>query len=174
MWHDLTPHEAQRTWRALAEWVGWLRGRYPLAHQVPLCWWRHPELVEELTALWLAWRDAYVEKGAPLSAPADWHGRWLPEFLRRIGAGGWNLACEGEHKAARHRPVRRPPGGRRQRSSTAPRAPDPDRSTAERWSRCSDDVEMHEAIVMAGCATRLGSLPDSPVDLRREVLGPER
>ena len=82
----------------LADWVGWLRGRYPLAHRIPLCWWRHPELVEELTALWLAWRDAYVEKGAPLTAGADWHGRWLPEFLRRIGAGGWNLACEGDHR----------------------------------------------------------------------------
>jgi hypothetical protein len=54
--------------------------------------------VEETTALWLAWREAYVEKGAPLTAPADWHGRWLPEFLRRVGAGGWNIACEGEHK----------------------------------------------------------------------------
>ena len=64
----------ERTWTALADWVGWLRGRYPLANQVPLCWWRHPELVEELSALWLAWRDAYVERGAPLTAGADWHG----------------------------------------------------------------------------------------------------
>jgi len=98
VWHQLSPVESARAWRGLAEWVGWLRGRYPLAHQVPLCWWRHPELVEELTALWLAWRDAYTEKGASLTAAADWHGRWLPELLRRVGAGGWNLACEGEHR----------------------------------------------------------------------------
>lgn len=65
---------------------------------MPLCWWRHPELVEELTALWLAWREAYQSKDAPWTAAADWHARWLPEFLRRVGAGGWNVACEGEHK----------------------------------------------------------------------------
>ena len=97
-WHTLSTQDAEKLWEALADWVGWLRGRYPLARQVPLCWWRHPELVEELTALWLAWREAYTEKGAPLTAAADWHGRWLPEFLRRVGAGGWNIACEGEHK----------------------------------------------------------------------------
>ena len=98
VWHTLSTDDAEKLWEALADWVGWLRGRYPLARQVPLCWWRHPELVEELTALWLAWREAYTEKGAPLTAAADWHGRWLPEFLRRVGAGGWNIACEGEHK----------------------------------------------------------------------------
>ena len=98
VWTDLDPRAATRAWRQLARWVAWLRGRYPLARQVPLCWWRHPELVEELTALWFAWREAYTEKNAPLTAAADWHGRWLPEFLRRIGAGGWNVACEGEHK----------------------------------------------------------------------------
>ena len=98
VWHTLSTQDAEKLWETLADWVGWVRGRYPLARQVPLCWWRHPELVEELTALWLAWREAYTEKGAPLTAAADWHGRWLPEFLRRVGAGGWNIACEGEHK----------------------------------------------------------------------------
>jgi hypothetical protein len=98
VWHTLSATDAAKLWEALADWVGWVRGRYPLARQIPLCWWRHPELVEELTALWLAWREAYTEKGAPLTAAADWHGRWLPEFLRRVGAGGWNIACEGEHK----------------------------------------------------------------------------
>jgi hypothetical protein len=98
VWHTLSATDGAKLWEALADWVGWLRGRYPLARQIPLCWWRHPELVEELTALWLAWREAYTEKGASLTAAADWHGRWLPEFLRRVGAGGWNIACEGEHK----------------------------------------------------------------------------
>jgi hypothetical protein len=28
----------------------------------------------------------------------DWHDRWLPGVLRRIGSGGWNLACERGHR----------------------------------------------------------------------------
>jgi hypothetical protein len=97
-WRNLTGRAAEQQWLELADWVAWLRGRYPLARRVPLCWWRHPELVEELTALWLAWKDAYATKHAHLAAPADWHARWLPDFLRRIGAGGWNIGCEGDHK----------------------------------------------------------------------------
>ena len=97
-WRTLRGHPVAAQWRDLADWVGWLRGRYPLARQIPLCWWRHPELVEELTALWLAWKDAYATKHAHFSAPAEWHARWLPDFLRRVGAGGWNVSCEGEHK----------------------------------------------------------------------------
>jgi hypothetical protein len=97
-WQLLDADAAEAVWRRLARWVGWLRGRYPLARQVPACWWRHPELVEELTALWLAWRQAYVAGSAPVTACMDWHDRWLPGLLRRIGSGGWNLACEGGHR----------------------------------------------------------------------------
>jgi hypothetical protein len=97
-WQLLDGSGAEAVWRRLADWVGWLRGRYPLARQIPACWWRHPELVEELTALWLAWREAYTERSVPATASMDWHDRWLPGLLRRIGAGGWNLACEGGHK----------------------------------------------------------------------------
>lgn len=160
VWSRLTPHEKATTWRALAEWVGWLRGRYPLARQVPLCWWRHPELVEELTALWLAWRDAYVEKGAPLAAGADWHGRWLPELLRRIGAGGWNVACEGEHKP----PVTSLYDARAvddvdefRDSTTAHNG-----ATTEKERTVMNDLSM-QAALDAGQAKTLGELPGSPV-----------
>jgi hypothetical protein len=163
VWHQLNPYETERTWRALAEWVGWLRGRYPLAHQVPLCWWRHPELVEELTALWLAWREAYVEKGASLTGGADWHGRWLPEFLRRIGAGGWNLACE-----ANHRPLVDSLYDARQVDDDTEFAECIDHSHGrELAAREERGPEMQHALmeakVAAGGATRLGELPDSPI-----------
>lgn len=90
---------AQQLWEELADWVGWIRGRYPIARQLPPCWWRHPELVEELTALWVAWREAYADPKAPMTAPIDWHDRWLPSFLLRIGSGGWNISCGEEHKS---------------------------------------------------------------------------
>ena len=65
-------------WNQLTDWVGYLRSRYPLARKIPACWAEHPEIVEELTALWLAWQSAYQDRDAPLTAPADWHDRWLP------------------------------------------------------------------------------------------------
>ena len=170
-WRTLSPHAAETLWRDLAEWVGWLRGRYPLARRIPLCWWRHPELVEEMTALWLAWREAYVEKGAPLTAAADWHCRWLPEFLRRVGAGGWNIACEGEHKenvtslydvrrvddeAAFEGFIAQDMADRREAGGL---------TTAEKEKTGMDNDTMQTALA-AGEACRLGELPDSPVAYR--------
>src|SRR5690349_12795256 len=54
-WRTLGEEGQTELWRQLTEWVVWLRGRYPLARKIPGCWADHPELVEELTALWLAW-----------------------------------------------------------------------------------------------------------------------
>lgn len=169
-WRSLSARQAETLWRQVADWVGWLRGRYPLARQIPPCWWRHPELVEELTALWLAWREAYVEKSAPLTAAIDWHDRWLPGFLRRIGTGGWNLACEGEHKErlaslydgrcvddedafAAH--VSSDVAGRRRKVAGGETA-------KEAQLEQIDDATMRQALE-AGMARQVGSLPGSPV-----------
>ena len=98
-WSAMGPMGAENLWRRLATWVGWLRGRYPLAEALPGCWWRHPELVEEITALHLAWRAAYSDPTASLSAPIDWHAHHLPAFL-----------CPGEDLGgALHRHPPRPP-----------------------------------------------------------------
>ena len=107
--------ELERTWTALAEWVGWLRGRYPLANQVPLCWWRHPELVEELSALWLAWRDAYVEQGAPLTAGADWHAPVAARVPAPHRCGRLEHRLRGRAPRQRREPLRRAAGRRTRR-----------------------------------------------------------
>lgn len=169
-WNSLGAHQAETLWLQLAEWVGWLRGRYPLARQVPACWWRHPELVEELTALWLAWREAYVEKSAPLTAAADWHDRWLPGFLRRIGAGGWNLACEGEHKDRLpslydERPVDDEDafGAHVRRDVSRRRAALFKTATSEEDAVDQmSDAQMQEALTN-GEAVQVGSMPGAPV-----------
>jgi hypothetical protein len=171
VWAQLTPTEAHRTWRTLAAWVGWLRGRYPLANQVPMCWWRHPELVEELTAVWLAWRDAYVEKGAPLTAGADWHARVLPEFLRRIGAGGWNIACEVDHRPRvtslyDARPVDDPDAFDHHITATTPPPEAPqqeDTMNQPTMDQPTMDQPTMDRAVATGAARRVGELPGSPV-----------
>jgi hypothetical protein len=71
-WRDLGPHAQTELMNQLDDWTGWLRHRYPLARKIPACWAQHPELVEELTALWLAWQGAYQQPDAPLTAAADW------------------------------------------------------------------------------------------------------
>ncbi len=81
----------------LESWTAWLRGRYPLARKIPSCWAEHPELIEELTALWLAWQQAYQQPNPPLTAAADWHDRWLPSLLHRLEHGPFALDCIDHH-----------------------------------------------------------------------------
>jgi len=96
-WRTIGPHGAEELWHQLTDWVSWIRNRYPLARKIPPCWDEHPELVEELTALWLAWQHAYEDTEAPLTAAADWHDRWLPGVLYRLEHGPFALDCANEH-----------------------------------------------------------------------------
>jgi hypothetical protein len=96
-WRDLGPHAQTELMNQLDSWTAWLRHRYPLARKIPACWAQHPELLEELTALWLAWQAAYQQPDAPLTAPADWHDRWLPGVLHRLEHGPFALDCSDSH-----------------------------------------------------------------------------
>jgi len=96
-WQNLDDDAAESMWRDLAEWVGWLRGRYPIAEQLPACWPQHTELVEELTALHAVWNAAYLDAAAHPSGAADFHDRWLPGTLTRIRT--WGVHCTNEHRS---------------------------------------------------------------------------
>ena len=97
-WRDLGPRAEEELWSQLRAWVSWIRHRYPLAKRIPPCWAEHPEIVEELTALWLAWQQAYEVPEAPLTAASDWHDRWLPGVLHRMEHGPFALNCSQEHR----------------------------------------------------------------------------
>jgi hypothetical protein len=96
-WRDLGPHAQTTLMTQLESWTAWLRHRYPLARRIPDCWAQHPELVEELTALWLAWQLAYQQPDPPLTAAADWHDRWLPGMLLRFEHGPFAFDCADTH-----------------------------------------------------------------------------
>ncbi|WP_460821631.1 hypothetical protein [Nocardioides ungokensis] len=96
-WRSIGSNAADELWHLLTDWINWIRGRYPLARKIPPCWADHPELVEELTALWLAWQHAYEDRNAPLTAAADWHDRWLPGVLYRLEHGAFALDCANDH-----------------------------------------------------------------------------
>lgn len=72
-WNLLTADEAEAEWLELNRWVDWLRRTYGLpASVIPPFWYRHPELLWELSALHLHWLSAYdTEQDG--SAPLGWH-----------------------------------------------------------------------------------------------------
>lgn len=97
-WRDLGPQAAEALTRELNAWVTWLRERYSLNRRIPACWDQHPALIEELTALWLAWQAAYTQPDAHLASPAEWHDRWLPGMLNRVDHGATATSCRGRHE----------------------------------------------------------------------------
>ncbi|MGK0741859.1 hypothetical protein ACSHWG_08255 [Leucobacter sp. Z1108] len=72
-WYLLTADEAEAEWLALNQWVDQLRRTYGLPVAViPPLWYRHPELVWELSALHLHWIASY-DPEQDGSGPIAWH-----------------------------------------------------------------------------------------------------
>jgi hypothetical protein len=77
----------------LAGWVGRVFLRYRDAESVfPECWLYHPEIVEELLWLRLAWQNAYSGPGASVAGVGDWHDRYRPGVVRRLRAYAANCS----------------------------------------------------------------------------------
>jgi hypothetical protein len=72
-WARLDVDQAAQAWTDLDTWVRWLARRYLIdAREIPSCWPRHGDLVEELSAL----RTAHIAACDPSAAPtglSDWH-----------------------------------------------------------------------------------------------------
>ncbi|GAB3589333.1 hypothetical protein GCM10027446_01390 [Angustibacter peucedani] len=95
-WRRMPDDAARAAMSALREWVGWLRHRYPVAQMLPPCWPRHPELIEELSALHWAWRAAFHGDDPRPTAPADFHAHYLPGALERVKR--WGVVCGDLHE----------------------------------------------------------------------------
>lgn len=100
-------------WHALAQWVDWLNHTYELkeALRIQPCWPAHPGVVEELAALWDAWRDAAGRAPLEGTPPGDndalafWHDRYLAPMLHRLQALYAVHACRRAHEAAPRAPL---------------------------------------------------------------------
>ena len=97
-WRNLGPRAGEELWDQPTDWVDWIRSRYPLARKVPACWADHPEILEELTAPWLAWQAAYQDRNASLTAAAEWHDHLLPGLVYRLEHGPFALDCANGHR----------------------------------------------------------------------------
>lgn len=100
-WADM---DADARREALAELAGWVQdvlvSRYQLdERRLPRCWYRHPEAVEELSWLYADWARVFRGgRGASTSAAGEWHDRWLPGVLDRLGRSLAACAAGREHR----------------------------------------------------------------------------
>lgn len=100
-WRDLPPEQARVEWQILRDWVEWVTTRFDVpVSLIPDCWWKHPALVEELSALHVAWRTAYDKQDTGLG-PVMWLERWHNAKARLRAA--YTGSCIDGHKESKRR-----------------------------------------------------------------------
>ncbi|EYR62528.1 hypothetical protein N866_07795 [Actinotalea ferrariae CF5-4] len=100
MWTAHTPDERRHRLADLDVWVTWVVDHYKLDRRyIPECWTKHWELIEELSALHLAWESAYATTSRA-DAPLAWHER-LGAARLRLADWVARAGCRpGAHRAA--------------------------------------------------------------------------
>ncbi|GAA1614978.1 MULTISPECIES: hypothetical protein [Leucobacter] len=89
-WNLLSSGDAEAEWLALNQWVDQIRRTYGLpASVIPPFWYRHPELVWELSALHLHWIASY-DPEQDASGPIAWHTDFA---LARERLREWVATC---------------------------------------------------------------------------------
>lgn len=99
-WRRLPHREVRTEWMLLRDWVEWFTVRYYIpVSVVPVCWWKHGALVEELSALHVAHLAAFDSSDSGFGA-IGWHERLslAQSRLQRAGAG-----CASGHNETRPR-----------------------------------------------------------------------
>jgi hypothetical protein len=100
-WPDLaTRDDRAEALQSLGTWVDEvLRNRHPeMYNQLGSCWYQHPDILDELTALRAAWFAAYRDPAAPATAAIEWHDRWLPGAMRRCRGAIRARGCKARHE----------------------------------------------------------------------------
>ncbi len=55
-------------------------------YELAACWAEHPHSLWELSVLCTQWRYVYDRpRPGPIGQAAEWHDRWLPGVMRRVG-----------------------------------------------------------------------------------------
>lgn len=106
LWAELDPKAQRDLWIELDAFVSWLQNRI-LSHNtsrqsgIAPCWYKHPDAVEQLTALMVAHKASYNPKTKKAShALVDWFHRALWPTMEVIKARGTFKNCieKREHK----------------------------------------------------------------------------
>ena len=100
-WPDLAAGpEREAAVQNLGRWVDEvLRARHPEAYnELGTCWFQHPDILDELTALRAAWFAAYRDPDASPMAAIEWHDHWLPGTMARCKAIIRGRGCKARHQ----------------------------------------------------------------------------
>ncbi|GAA1937443.1 hypothetical protein GCM10009716_49400 [Streptomyces sodiiphilus] len=99
VWEAMEPAERIQRLNGLAAWVKWLRNRHELHNEIPACWYRHPPVVERLTALYAGYVRTYMAPSPGRDhAEIEWiHA--LSSLLPQLKRPG----CSGGHHDPPHR-----------------------------------------------------------------------
>lgn len=83
LWEALEPAAQRELWAELEAFVVWLQNRILCHHAsrerwIPPCWYKHPDAVEQLTALMVAHKASYHPKAkTPSHTLVDWFQKCL-------------------------------------------------------------------------------------------------
>ncbi len=108
-WPDLATGDSRaEALESLGAWVDEvLRAQHPeMYNRLGDCWYQHPDVLDELTALRAAWYAVYRDPEAPGTAAIEWHDRWLPGAMRRCRRAIRARGCKGRHERERRPPCR--------------------------------------------------------------------
>lgn len=106
-WKTLDAASTKALWNELGGFISWLNTRI-LHHisagevdPVPGCWFQHPDAVEQLTALMVAHKAAYLPTSTKASFElVNWFDRALWPTMRTIKSNGTFSGCmNGSHRA---------------------------------------------------------------------------
>ncbi|MEU3650983.1 hypothetical protein AB0E59_47040 [Lentzea sp. NPDC034063] len=99
-WGFLARDEAAQLWSELRWFVDYLIARYPLSSdmRIPPCWYCHTVAVDELTALYAAWRHAYCSGDQPSDEMIAWRNRWLWPTLQNLHAHADWRECKAQRQ----------------------------------------------------------------------------
>ena len=105
-WETMTPGHRADVMEQLEAFVRFLDRtyfQYLPDYNLKPCWWRHPDVVWQLTALWAAFGVTYNPKARPSTEQATWHDRILFPTLDRLRRSSLKPCNSREHKPDRQR-----------------------------------------------------------------------
>lgn len=112
-WETMSPARRALVMGKLADFVGFLDRTYfqylPDFNLKP-CWWLHPDVVWQLTALWAAFQTTYRPSARPGNEQAAWHLHVLWPTLERLRKSSLRPCNATEHKPEMQRPLGEAPG----------------------------------------------------------------